>query len=325
MKPKELFEKIGANWRPKLLCFVAALLLFLARSFSHVDKRNFVVPVDVVSDGAVCVAGEVPRAVKLAVRSTPENFSDISEKDFTAKIDVTSFSRSGVYSVPITIGFSDKILSLDSVDTRAQPESARVALEEKAMRHVPLSPSISGDVAHGYEIAAVSVEPSSLRVVGPRPSVEAARSIATEKIDVSGISKPAEFTAGIDNINSLLQIDGEKCKVKVDVRALEMTRSFMDVPVKAMFLDGALEITSRAPSVSFDIDGAVPLLEGWTLDDGAAFVDCSSIKQPGSYDLPVKISLPSQFKVSLKSAESARVTVAAKKSEAAEITAEGAE
>lgn len=314
MKVNRLLEKIAENWPAKVICFVMALFLYIFHNVSLLDKKTFTVPLSVVADGGMYPMTDCPDYVRVTVRSTTENIAEALQADITAALDLTTYDEEGVYSVPVSVHFSPKLLLMDPFEVTVKPENVTIRMEEKALRYVPITPALSGEPAHGYIIKDTAVEPETVQIIGPRSVVEKTKQIYTEKIDVEGLTDSKSYDASLQNINSLITIQSEKQRFRINltVEAEPLVRNFTNVPVKIMFLSPRLEVKGSVPDVSFDLNSTVPLLESYQLDDNAAQIDCSAIKDSGTYELPVQISVPSSFAVENKSADTVKVIIGEK-------------
>ncbi|MFA6855668.1 MAG: CdaR family protein [Treponema sp.] len=311
MKVNRLIEKIAENWPAKVICFVMALFLYIFHHVSILDRKTFTVPLSVVADGGMYPMTDCPDYVRVTVRSTTENIAEALQADITASLDLTTYDEEGVYSVPVSVHLAPKLLLMDPFEVTVKPENVTIRMEEKALRYVPITPALSGEPAHGYIIKVISVEPETVQIIGPRSAVEKTKQIYTDKINTAGLTDNKSYDVALQNINSLIAIQSEKqlFHVNLTIEAEQLVRSFADVPVKIMFLSPRLEVKGIVPGISFDLRSTVSLLDGYQLDENAVQVDCSAIKEAGTYELPVQISLPSYFGIENKSADTVKVII----------------
>ncbi|HAH63680.1 MAG TPA: hypothetical protein DCL73_16465 [Treponema sp.] len=314
MKANRLIEKIAENWPAKVICFVMALFLYIFHNVSILEKKTFTIPLSVVADGGMYPMTDCPDYVRVTVRSTTENIAEALQADITATLDLTTYDAEGVYSVPVSVHFAPKLLLMDPFEVTVKPENVTIRMEEKALRYVSVTPALSGEPAHGYIIKNTTVEPETVQIIGPRSVVEKTKQVYTEKIDAQGLTDSKSYDTVLQNINSLIAVQSaeQKFHVNLSVEAEPLIRNFTNVPVKIMFLSPRLEITGTVPDISFDLNSTVPLLESYELDENAVQADCSAIKEAGTYELPVQLSLPSYFAVENKSADTVKIVIGEK-------------
>lgn len=314
MTARNLFDKVTTNWQVKILCFIAALVLYVGRTFSDLDKKTFIVPLDVMSTGAVSPTSKPPEFVRVTIRSTQANIADVLPSDLSATLDLTYLPNEGEFLVPVTVKLSPKVLMMDSFEVRMAPERVKMKVESKVVKYVEVKPSLVGESAHGYAVAAVTSEPDFVKISGPRTAVNAIENIPTEIVDVSDIMYTDDYEVTLQGINSLVTVSSPtvNCTVHVDVVPEALSRTFFAIPVKAVYLNKAFELSSEILPVTFDVEGTVPSLENFSLGENAVTVNCAEIKAPGTYTLPLRISLPYPLKVQNRSSETVKVTVRSK-------------
>jgi YbbR domain-containing protein len=76
---------------------------------------------------------------------------------------------------------------------RAIPSEARVELDRRAIRAVPVTVRFRGDGENGYEVAHYAVSPAKLEIAGPASHVERVGAAVTDPVDVAGARGTAEF------------------------------------------------------------------------------------------------------------------------------------
>jgi YbbR domain-containing protein len=81
---------------------------------------------------------------------------------------------------------------------RVSPSSVRFTLERTLVKTIPVSPTIVGRPADGYEIGQVIVRPDAVEVEGPESRVNTLSSIATLPIRLDGKRAPLEQTTDLD-------------------------------------------------------------------------------------------------------------------------------
>lgn len=311
MTAKGLLEKFSNNWQVKIICFVAATLLCVGRTFSRLDKKTFIVPLDVVSTGMVLPVSKSPEFVRITIRSTQENVAEVLPSDLSAALDLTYFYTDGEYLAPVTVKLSPKVLMMDSFEVKMKPERVPIKVEQKVVKYVPVNLSLVGSVAHGYKIAETILNPDYVQITGPKTAVDAVGSINTDIVDVTDLTDSEDYTVLMQDVNSLLQVNSPArvCSVHVSIAPEVMTRTFLGVKVNVLKLDPALEIASDILPITFDAEGEVAALEDFTLGENVVTVSCSGIKTAGVYNLPVRIALPYPLKVQSMSTETVRVSV----------------
>ena len=317
MKANRLFEKLLEHWPAKIICFGLALVLYMVHIISVFDRKSFTVPLVVQAAGSLSSVTNHPNYVRVTVRSTTENIAETLESDFTAVLDLTSYTKAGEYAVPISVQLAPKLVLMDPFEVRVKPGYVDLQLEEKTLKFVNVVPSLAGEVEHGYAVTNVAVEPATVQIIGPHSVVEGTSHVYTGPVNINSISISRSYDVALQNINALLDVQSQtqQFHVQVTVEPEPLARNFTSVTVRPMFLAPQFEVQGELPSISFDLTGTVPALENYLLDENAVFIDCSAIAEEGDYELPVRFSLPNSVQVENKSVETVGITVVIRSSD----------
>lgn len=310
MNLKQFSEKLLNKWPYKLLCLGLAVVVYIIHSSMEYDTKTFTIPITVVEEGAVLNLDTSVQTVQLRIRSDTETIASIHESDFKATVNLNNIAVTGEYQLPINVAISDKLDDNLVFEVKQKPQSIKVAVEKKDIAYIKLVPSFVGDPAHGYEIDKYTIEPEYVEVVGPETVLKSTKEVKTEKIDLTDIKN--DFTVEVKNrnLNSVLQLnDKGPYTVKVQMAASKMDRSFEKVPINFRGLNSNFVLIGDYPDVGFVLNGAINSLETYELLPSAAYVDLSSIKEAGTFELPLQLTLPGYYSVVSKSTEMVTVTV----------------
>lgn len=310
MKLNELIDKITNNWVAKIICFTLAILIYFFHQVSMLDKKDIVVPLEVKADGALFPVEKFPPTVKVIVRAEPNEINLVTKGGIKAILDITNYTKSGSYSVPIEISLSNLLKEIDPLEISVKPDKLLVKLEEKAVKYVPVELAISGVPESGYKIASTEIVPSSVKVIGPVSVLENTNKIYTKKINVKGAKTNFSVETELDNINSLLEIFPEsKFKVSVYVDPIETEKLFENVVPVPIGLKDKFEITSQIMPINVLIFGMEKSLEQYKMDEKSVTLDCSKIDRPGEYEIPIDFSLPKDFVIVDKSKSVSKIVI----------------
>lgn len=299
MNIKQITDKLLFNWPIKLICLIVAIFLYIFHQTSLVERKNFVVPLQVIENGQVMCVDSVPASVTLSVRALSEDISDIHINDFTAVLDLSFISETGEYEIPIKVSISDALKKFESLEIKIRPSSSiKVKVEEKIVKFIPLETSISGEPASGYFVESLSLEPSSVSVVGPASIVEKIEKLYTDKVLVSNAKTNFSTEVSYFPINKKIIVsDVGPYKATVVISPMPMTKAYEKIAISALNLSQNLELISNIPEGTLVVDGTVPFLENYNLPKNAMQFDLSKISEPGEYELPVNVAISSNLSV----------------------------
>jgi len=319
MNTKRLLDKILDKWPAKVICLIIAVFLYFFHRASLIDSKTVVVPLKIIENGIVMHVGSTPGSVSVVVRAGDETIKSLLPSDISASVCLDTITQSGSYKLPVKITLSEGLMAYDPFEVKLKDDSVVIDVDKKAIKYVPIMPSIVGEVAHGYEIEAISMNPSTVEIAGPESVVNATEEIYTTRINVSNAEINFSADTSYQQLNKLLTImDQGPFKAEVTIRPKIMERSFDEVPVELLNLNEALEVKDAEPFVSLKLSGTMPVLENYILSKHAVQVNMKDIKEPGTYTLPLRYVLPANLELIEKSAEEVTITLVTKSVEEAE-------
>ena len=310
MNTKRLIDRLLDKLPAKIICFVLAVLLYFFHQASLVDTKTIVLPLQIIEDGMVMHVGNAPKSVTVVVRANDNDIKAVSAQDMSASVSLESITEKGTYKLPVKISLADHLMEYDPFEVKIKEETVVIQADKKAFKYVPILPSIIGDVAHGYEVQSVSMNPSTVEIFGPEALVNATSEIYTTRLNVSNAETNFATEVSYQNHNELITvIDEGPFKATVSVVPKNMEREFTDVPVEIINVIPSLEVETELPNVSLKLSGSMPVLENYILSKHAVQVNLYQIKEPGTYVLPVRYILPANLQLIDKSDEEFTVTV----------------
>ncbi len=313
MNTKKLTEQLLENWPQKIICIVLAIVLYVFNRVSSLEKKVFTVPLKVEASGLMMPASELPRYVKVSIRTKAENMPGINSSNVFASVNLNDYTEAGNYKVPVSLSLSEELLLLDPLEYSSKPDSIEIELDTKSLAYIPVKAALSGEVEHGYTISNIDVSPSTVKVVGPAKIMEKTKFINTRKVIVSNAAKNFSQEVKLDNINAKLRVMPESdFRVTVTVVPATDVKEYKEIIPSILNLADNLAIGSQIPSVSFKISGTVPALERFELSNETVSLDFINVKEPGTYEIPVSVSIPKVMTVSEKSLETVSVQIVEK-------------
>lgn len=314
MNIRQSIEKLLDKWPAKVICLMLAIFLYIFHQVSLVEKKVIIVPLEIVENGNVMSVGEIPKNVSVIVRAQSDVINTISASDLSARINLNAIVESGTIDVPVTVTVAEKLLVYDPLEVKVRPETITIDVEKKIAKYVQIIPSISGEVAEGYMIQSVAMNPSSVEIIGPASIVNATDSIFTTGLIVNNAEKNFTDEVNYLEINNLIVVNNQgPYKATVTVEPQPMTKEYSGVHIVPRDLAENLEIETEIPDIDFVLGGTVPVLTKYILGANVVQIDLSQITEPGSYDIPVKFVLPSSLNLESKSFEHVNLIVVERK------------
>ena len=276
------------------------------------DKRSLIVPLTVENSGTLTPAEQYPTKIKITLWGDATGIGSIGENDITAFINISDFKNEGTYRIPIETRLSGTVTPLGNMEISAEPAILTLRLATNIRKQVPVTLSLRGIPADGYEVTESSLEPAALEIEGPAELVEKINELVTEPLSIEARTNGFSGTVAIINDDPLISIVG-KTQVQSTVKINETTiqKKFDNIPIYFEKQNKELSITADKKTASLEVQGPKRLLETWSPSENILTVSCETVTEPGIYTLsvvPVLSAEYSKFKILQVNPKSVQVT-----------------
>jgi YbbR domain-containing protein len=250
------------------------------------------VPVEVVTEGSPAEGfASGPAQVdpaQVMVLGPQELVSMVAKA--VARIELTGARADLTRALPLEpqdrLGVLVRGVSLDPSAVNVLVPIARI----ETARLVPVSPTVSGSPAPGYNVVGVEVEPSLVSLVGPGPAVSAIAFLSTAPVDIGGARSDVMRTVALDLPAGVTVRGAGQVTVRVRVQPAPAQATF-GVPLQAEGLANGLSLAGLPPLVQVTLSGPLPALQA--LDPGSIVARLSLAGLgPGRYQVPVQVTAP---------------------------------
>lgn len=250
----------------------------------------------------------------------PESLINIIGK-VTISVDVTNMSMGSTDFYPIRIedkngatltdGQMSNLELKNSDGVSLQNNSAEVRTELwKVYNDIPLKVEVTGEVAPGYKVSAVTLAPQTINLVAEENAIEELGGIIQLKdpVNVEGMTETQDFTVDLnDTLNQYDDIRLESdisSAITVHVGIDEVGSKTFQMPIsdiimhntpsdKKLIFSPADAVSISVKTTSEDSKEAITL----TLSDISAEIDLKNCEINGSYTLPVNVTLPEGYEL----------------------------
>lgn len=312
MNIKQILLRITENWPVKIICLVFAVFLSEFYRGNLLDRRSLIIPLTVENDGPLAPAEQYPVKIKVTIWGDATGIGSIGENDITAFINISDVKTEGTYRLPIQTRLVGTVTPIGNMEISTEPAILTLRLATSIRKQVPVTLSLRGIPADGYEVTESSLEPVTVEIEGPADAVEKVNELATEPLSVEARTNGFSGTATIINDDPLVSIVG-KAQVQHTVKISETTiqKQFDNISIYFDKQNKGLAITPDRKTGSLEIQGPKRLLETWSPSENILTVSCESVTEPGVYTLPVVPVVPAEYsklKILQASPKSVQVT-----------------
>ncbi len=192
------------NLTLKLISLGLAVALWLALARDPMAEVAVNVPIEFnnISQNVEISSEKVPEA-QIRLRGPERVIRRLKPSDVYVEIDLTNL-RTGEHTFDLTSQEVHQPRDLQVV--QVIPSEFHISFDSRLTRQVPIQPSVTGNLAPGWQIGPVTVEPATLTIAGPKGHVQAVESATTDPIDVTGVLDHASFVRHAYVTDPLVQV-----------------------------------------------------------------------------------------------------------------------
>ena len=296
MNIKHILLRLTENWPVKIICLVFAVFLSEFYRGTLLDKRYLIVPLTVENSGSLTPAEQYPAKIKVTLWGDATGIGSIGENDITAFINLSDFETEGTYRIPIQTRLAGTVTPLGNMEISTEPAVLTLRLATSIRKQVPVTLSLKGIPADGYEVTESSLEPAAVEIEGPAELIEKIDELVTEPLSIEARTNGFSGTAAIINHDPLIFIIG-KSQVQSTVKISETTikKQFDNLPIYFDKQNQGLSITADKKTGSLEVQGQKRLLERWSPPENTLTVSCENITAAGVYTLPIVPVLSAEY------------------------------
>jgi YbbR domain-containing protein len=297
LNTRKLILGLVENWPAKVLSVAIALILFVFHEMSTLTTRTIIVPLAIETNSALTPGSAYPRNVRVRLRGESDGVKVILDNDIEAYLDFSRHESEGQYRAPVQVRRKGSALVPEPLEITVNPLEVSVNLEKRINKTVPLAASVHGNAADGFELVSYSVSPAEVAMSGPSRLMESINDIKTDPVDIDGRKNDFNVMVNIANPNpALLSIRGDAyAEFRCVIRPSVPVRNIDGIAIDITGLDLMFESELGVKTGSVRLEAGQSLLDNFSVRSGFLSVDCSSITEPGTYTLPVKVDLPEGF------------------------------
>jgi YbbR domain-containing protein len=190
-----MFQVLTAHWEIKLIAVLVACTLWFFVATSEQSQLALPTPVEYVGLGSDLVLVDGQReTVDVEVRAVRSVVARLGPETVRVHVDLTGLEQ-GESVVQLTP--SDVQVPPGATVTRITPARLQLTVAAATTGEVKIVPQVRGLPAVGFGIQRVVVEPPTVRIKGPRSTIESRGEVSTLPIDVSGSRRSVTQSVGL--------------------------------------------------------------------------------------------------------------------------------
>ena len=222
--------KQHSNLLLKLLSLALGILIwFLAVGTDQMDA-SMDIPVEVLNlPKNLVIYNQYRKEVSVTLRGPRGIIQEVRNRPPSLLLDLSQ-------AEPDTVVLSTESLSLPLPSgvsvVKMQPASITLSIDKLVERQIPVTPVTEGEVAEGYVLREVSLNPDRISVAGPESLVSRKQSLKTRVIHLDGLNHSTALPVHLDLSPEFMDLIGETTVVaKVVVTDKLIETKIRKIPV----------------------------------------------------------------------------------------------
>ena len=218
-----MLRAITAHWELKLIALLVAFTLWFFVATSEQAQVALATTVEYVGlrPDLVIVAG-LRESLDVEVRAVRSVTARLGPETVRARVDLTGL-EAGESVVQLTP--SDIQIPPGATVTRIAPARLSLTVAPAETRDVKVMAQVQGAPADGYVVRRVALDPPTVRIKGPRSTIETRAEVPTLPIDVSGSRRSVTQAVGLLLPASTYLTREQTVRVTVEIAEDRMSQS----------------------------------------------------------------------------------------------------
>ena len=250
------------------------------------------VPVQVVQQGAVpdlYQSGVVRTTpVEVTVSGPQSSVDQVTIAVVEVSLDgMTSTIDKSYRPIPET----DAGAHVDRVTIVPEAVLVEVPIEQKLLyKTVPLEPKLQGNVSLGYQVVGVTIDPSTVTLVGDPKALNQLQFVSTKLVSIEGATSDREVTIDLDLPGTVALARSQTTVVRVLVTSANGSKTIL---VSPRIVNGgpAVNYSMTPGAVNVTISGPIPVLSHLGPDDVPVVLDAHGV-MTGTTSSHAEVTVP---------------------------------
>jgi YbbR domain-containing protein len=252
MKRFRLFKNKPKNWILKLISLTLAIMLWYFVVGEDQLDITIRVPIEILNLPAnLTISNQYKKDIEVAVRGPRSMIQELRNRIITRPVDLASAQPGTIVikndenSIPLPKGITVQ---------RLQPTNITLLLDELLQKRFPISPITEGELAPGYVLQRIYLDPDYLEISGPRSILEKGTGLKTYVINLDNLDHSTSLQVHLNLDPDFFDLIGETVvTAKIEVREKMIKRTIENIPVNVRDSNGPVTVEPDTVSVTVSI------------------------------------------------------------------------
>lgn len=259
--------------------------------------RQLAIEVQTVNSVALGYSSYIPEISpsRVVVRGAQQQLDNLEKAQIT--IDLNQAKDNLILNSPVVLIDKDgNKVSAELLEI--SPKTVQVTvpvIQNIPTKTVPIKAALVGEPKSQWQVYRVILEPETVKITGPYERLEKIDHVMTQPIDTSGLQEDLVTQVGLISPEGVSLLYEPAVKVVVQIEEAPVMKSFDGIKIEPINKTDGTTIQIKPEAIKLTIQGP---RQGISSIESSlkAIVDLAD-KQPGSYQMEVKVELPSDYHV----------------------------
>lgn len=303
------FKITQKNWLLKVISLCLAIMLWYFVVGEDQVDMTIQVPIEVINlPNSLTISNQFKKNIEVSVRGPRSMIQDLKNRNISRPVDLSD-AQPGT----IVIKNDDKSIPFPKGITvlRLQPANITLLLDKLVQKTFPIEPVTEGEVAKGYELKKLYLDPDQLVISGPKSIIDKDIALKTYVINLDGLDRSTTLQVHVNLDQNFLDLIGETVVTAVlEVKEKLAEKTVENIPVNVR--ESGVPVTVQPNTITVNARIPVNLIKD-TPELSMLFrasVSAKDIKSPRQVQVSVNgVNVPGHDPVQVLSMEPKEVLV----------------
>lgn len=230
MKKIRLFKNKPKNWLYKVISLCLAIMLWYFVVGEDQVDINIKVPIEILNlPSSLTISNQYKKDIEVSVRGPRSMIQELRNRNISRPVDLskaqpgTIVIKNDEQSIPLPRGITVQ---------RLQPTNITLLLDQLIQKDFPINPITEGELAKGYELHKIYLDPAQLVISGPKAILDKDLALKTYVINLDGLDHSTTLQVHLNLEPEFFDLIGETVvTAKLEVKEKMVNRAIDTIPV----------------------------------------------------------------------------------------------
>ncbi|HBT96473.1 MAG TPA: hypothetical protein DEB25_01885 [Desulfobulbaceae bacterium] len=218
------------NWLYRVISVLLALGLWYMTGREDVIDKTIVVPIELLNlPRDLVIASQFKRNIDITVSGPKLAIEKMNSGSVTRQVSLAN-AQPGTFVIN---NDTDSVSAPRGISVlRVQPASILLSIDKLAQKYFPVVPVTKGEVAAGFQLNSLTIEPDGISISGPETVLSQIKELRTKVIDLSGLKESKQSQVPLDLTPDIVNLIGDTsvtANIKVSAKTVEKAVSGVEV------------------------------------------------------------------------------------------------